>query len=150
MIKKTETYQKSFLFFTLLLILMFSISCKNTEDENKKENINYTGKAEIEFYKTAHDFGTLKEDEVVECVFRFKNTGNAPLKLLYVDADCGCTVPKYNKEEILPGEEGKIKAVFDSEGFRNNIYKTIDVETNADSTITELVITAFIERTQNY
>ena len=147
-----KSFKKKYSFFSsigLTILLVFSLSCNNS-DKTETTKENYTGKAEIEFYKIAHDFGTLKEGEVVECIFKYKNTGNAPLSLLYVEADCGCTVPEYSKGEILPGEEGKIKAVFDSNGFRNNIYKTIDVETNADSSITELVLTAFIERTQNY
>ncbi|MCF6365999.1 MAG: DUF1573 domain-containing protein [Bacteroidales bacterium] len=148
--KIIKKYQKNLMFFILLSVITFVISCNDTEKENNSEKKEYSGKAKIEFYKIAHDFGTLKEGEVVECTFKYKNIGDAPLKLLYVDADCGCTVPEYDKGEILPGEEGRIKAVFDSDGFMNNIYKTIDVETNADSTITELVITAFIERKINY
>jgi len=132
------------IFLSLFLFLEFT-SCKETENNETKSTEGYTGKPKIEFYKTIHDFGTLKEGEIVECVFKFKNTGTAPLKLIYVDADCGCTTPEFNKDSVLPGKEGKIKAVFDSNGFRNNIYKTIDVETNVDSTINELVITAFIK-----
>ncbi len=141
-----KTYHILLVFFGFLLLLL-SCNIKDDSETNKKE---YSGKPQIEFYNVSHDFGNLKEGEIVECTFRYKNTGDAPLSLLYVEADCGCTVPEYSKGGILPGEEGKIKAVFDSNGFRNNIYKTIDVETNADSSITELVLTAFIERTQNY
>jgi len=130
------------LFVFLLFLLNY---CKETESNDNKNNIEYTGKAKIEFYKTSHDFGTLKEGEIVECTFIFKNIGTSPLKITYVDADCGCTTLQYDKDFILPDKEGKIKVVFNSDGFRNNIYKTIDVETNADTTITELVITAFVE-----
>jgi len=137
-------------FYIILGSFVFlAFSCNDVEKKETKSKKEYTGKPKIEFNKTAHDFGTLKEGEIVECTFLFKNIGEAPLKLLYVDADCGCTIPQYSKDEVFPGENGKIKAVFDSDGFRNNIYKTIDVETNADSTITELVITAFIESNFN-
>ena len=144
-----ETYYILIIFGLSSILLLFS-SCSNNTDNSETTKKEYSGKAKIEFYKTAHDFGTLKEGEVVECTFNYKNIGDAPLILLYVEADCGCTVPEYSKGKILPGEDGKIKAIFDSNGFRNNIYKTIDVETNADSSITELVLTAFIEKTQNY
>jgi len=135
------------LFFFVFLVSVFS--CNEVEDKKIKNKKEYTGKPKIEFNKISHDFGTLKEGEVVECTFFFKNIGEAPLKLLFVDADCGCTVPKYSKNRVLPGDKGKIKVVFDSDGFRNNIYKTIDVETNVDSTIIELVITAFIKSNFN-
>lgn len=133
----------SILFFTILAFSFFS--CNETESKKENNNTEYSGKPKIEFFNKSHDFGTLKEGEIVECTFKFKNTGTAPLKITYVDPDCGCTTPKYDKGFVLPGKEGKIKAVFDSNGFRNNIYKTIDLGTNADSTITELVITAFIK-----
>ena len=132
----------------VFLSLIFN-SCKETKNNEQKINTKYSGKAKIEFYKTSHDFGTLKEGEIVECTFVFKNTGTAPLKIKSVNADCVCTTPQYNKNFILPGKEGKIKAVFDSNGFRNNIYKTINVETNIDSAITKLIITAFIESNFN-
>lgn len=137
-------------FYAILFSFIFlALACNDAELKGTKSNKEYTGNPKIEFNKTTHDFGTLKEGEIVECSFIFKNVGNSPLKILSVDADCGCTVPKYSEKEVLPGEEGIIKAVFDSNGFRNNIYKTIDVETNADSTITELVITAYIESNFN-
>ncbi len=141
-------FLKKSIFIRFFLLLFIIFSCNENQNTVEK-NEEYSGKPKIEFYKTSHDFGTLKEGEIVECIFKFKNTGEAPLKLLYVDADCGCTVPEFSKKEIKPGEEGKIKAVFNSEGFRNNIYKTIDVETNADSLITELIITAFIKSNFN-
>ncbi len=135
---------------TFFIVLIFSfVSCNETNSEKENNNSQYKGKPKIEFISKSHDFGTLKEGEIVECTFKFKNIGTAPLKIIYVEPDCGCTTPKYDKDFILPGKEGKIKAVFDSNGFRNNIYKTIDVETNADTTITELIITAFIKSNFN-
>ena len=136
-------------FKLVLVFIVFIVSCNSVESDKlekvKKDTSYKKGTAKIEFIKTEFDFGTLQEGEIVECTFFFKNIGSAPLKITSVDADCGCTVPQYSKEPVLPGAEGKIKAVFNSVGFRNNINKTIDVETNADSTITELLISAFIE-----
>jgi hypothetical protein len=129
--------------FSLVIFLCCIFSCKsNNESGNKK---TYKGKPEIEFTETTHDFGTIKEGEIVECNFYFKNSGTAPLIIKDVIPDCGCTAPEYDKKEILPGQESKIKVVFNSEGFMNNVYKTIDVETNTKEPIYELVLTAFIE-----
>lgn len=125
------------------LILAFGLMSCNNEGETKPDEKS-TGKPVIEFNKTSHDFGDLKEGEIVECSFYFKNTGKGPLLIKEVTPDCGCTVPEFDKEAILPGEESKIKIVFNSAGFRNNIYKTIDVETNTEEGFTELILTAFI------
>ena len=143
-----KTYTVS-IFILLSIFSVFITSCTEEESENTDEKKRYTGDAQIEFNRTEYDFGTLSEGEVVECVFRYTNTGEGPLQILSVEADCGCTVPEYSSEKILPGEEGKIKVVFNSSGFRNNIYKTIDVETNAKQSYIELLLTAFIEN-NNY
>ena len=145
----SEKINKISRIYIILLIVSFPIlilSCNSDVEKSENNSKKYTGKPNIEFFKTTHDFGVLTEGEIVECSFRFKNSGKAPLKILSVDADCGCTVPEFSLEYVLPGKEGVIKAVFNSEGFRNNIYKTIDVETNADSEYIELVLTAFIEK----
>ena len=135
-------------FVSLIIIVFISLTismCETDNDETLKDQNKYTGKPKIEFNKTTHDFGNLKEGEVVECTFKYKNTGTAPLKILSVEADCGCTIPEYSNKEILPGGEGKIKVVFNSDGFKYNIYKTIDVETNIDTKYNELILIAYIE-----
>jgi hypothetical protein len=128
--------------FTVLSLSGLNSCSQDKDNENKKK---YNGKPEIVFVEKTHDFGTIMEGEVVECSFYFKNTGAAPLKIVDVVPDCGCTVPEFDKNEILPGQESKIKVVFNSEGFMNNVYKTIDVETNTEKRYYELVLTAFID-----
>jgi hypothetical protein len=133
-------------YLPILIIFLSGIIISACQSESEtKPDIKTNGKAKIEFENLSYDFGTLKQGEIVECSFKFKNSGTAPLLLTYVEPDCGCTVPEYKKEPIMPGETSSIKAIFDSNGFRNNIYKTIDVGTNADSLIYELILTAFIE-----
>jgi hypothetical protein len=128
--------------FIISMILMAAVGCN--QDNNNSHANKTEGTPEIEFKKTTHDFGELKEGEIVECSFYFKNTGDAPLLIKDVVPDCGCTVPEFKKEEIMPGEESRIKIIFNSAGFRNNVYKTIDVETNTKDAYTELTLAAFI------
>ena len=142
-LKRKITIFTRFILFSILALFIFS--CNGSDSDHAVQNEKISGSPMIEFKSTSYDFGNLIEGEVVECTFVYKNTGTAALKITNVDADCGCTIPEYSEEEILPGEEGKIKAVFNSAGFKYNVYKTIDVETNVDSEIIELVLTAFIE-----
>jgi len=76
------------------------------------------------------DFGTVKEGQAANIQFRFKNTGEKPLIVASVVASCGCTVPEYSRDAILPGKEGFIKAVFNSSGQHATVHKTITVATN--------------------
>ena len=60
------------------------------------------GPGRIEFSKEMHNFGTLKEGEIVSFSFQFKNTGSSPFRLTKVEPACGCLAVQYNKEEIQP------------------------------------------------
>jgi hypothetical protein len=80
----------------------------------------------------------IKEGDVIEVTYRFKNTGTKPLIVMDVTASCGCTVPEKPKEPILPGNEGLIKAKFDSRDKPGPNTKTLTVlaNTNGDKILT--------------
>jgi hypothetical protein len=84
----------------------------------------------IQFETTEHDFGTIKEGDIVEYVYKVKNTGEAPLIIQGAQPSCGCTVPDFSKEPIPVGGTGYVKAKFDSNGKQNVQNKTITVSAN--------------------
>lgn len=86
----------------------------------------------IDFYEESHNFGEIKEGEKVKHTFRFKNTGSNPLKVENVKASCGCTTPRWTKEEIAAGAEGIIEVEFNSQGRPGVARKTVTVTTNTD------------------
>jgi hypothetical protein len=75
----------------------------------------------------------IKEGEILEVTYRFKNTGNKPLVVEGVSASCGCTVPEKPEEPIMPGKEGRIKAKFDSHGKVGPNTKSLTVVANTSS-----------------
>lgn len=84
----------------------------------------------MDFETTEHDFGTIKEGDVVEHTYAIKNTGEAPLIIQSAQPSCGCTVPDFSKEPIPVGGTGYVKAKFDSNGKQNIQNKTITVTAN--------------------
>jgi hypothetical protein len=95
----------------------------------------------IQFTKTKHAFGTIKEEGgLAQVTFSFKNTGNKPLKLTNVRASCGCTTPTWTKAEIKPGGTGMVKAAFNPMGRVGKFNKTITVSSNAQPAIAVLQI----------
>jgi hypothetical protein len=52
------------------------------------------------------------------------------LVIANVVASCGCTVPEKPEQPFAPGEEGVIKAKFDSNGRKGENRKQITVEAN--------------------
>jgi len=76
-------------------------------------SIALVGQAKLEFVKTSHDFGEIsEEDGAVEYSFLFVNAGDQALRISKVNASCGCTTSYWTKEEILPGDSGRISAKY--------------------------------------
>ena len=85
---------------------------------------------------TFQDLGKVNEGQVVDIVWHLKNTGNKPLVIGNVTPGCGCTVAEKPTEPIAPGEEGLIKAKFDSKNqtageHRKNITVTANTKEQA-------------------
>ena len=88
--------------------------------------------AKIEFKDKDNtiDYGTVSKDSDSGIrTFEFTNTGNAPLILTNVKSTCGCTIPTFSKDPILPGKTGKIDVKYNMNP--GPIVKTITVESNA-------------------
>jgi hypothetical protein len=84
----------------------------------------------MQFRDTLFDFGKVREGEVVEYAFVFKNTGKGPLLISRARSTCGCTVPEWPEAPVPPGENGKISARFDTEGKTGPQLKPITIMTN--------------------
>ncbi len=62
--------------------------------------------------------------------FRFKNTGEAPLRILKVHSGCLCTVPETPAEPVPPGGEGALPVLY-KRGDRQGRQETVlQVETS--------------------
>ncbi len=95
--------------------------------------------AKIDFKTDTIDYGTIEKGADGVRVFEFTNTGEAPLIVSKVSSSCGCTVPKWSKEPILPGKTGEIQVKYDTNRV-NPIRKTITVISNADTPTVALKI----------
>lgn len=150
-IEHSDSFSIGILVFFVFIWILILPSCHNGTDSikgnkiplNNNQSATYIGPI-IQFDTTIYDFGRVYEGESVGWYFKFKNSGDKSLVLTNVSASCGCTTPEYSKEPILPGEEGQIKVVFDSNGRSGNQFKTIHVESNSIEGSVELTITANI------
>ncbi|MGH2552761.1 MAG: DUF1573 domain-containing protein, partial [Chitinophagaceae bacterium] len=111
-------------------------------DKAIKDTSNFTSIAWPD--STYHDFGKVKEGEVLEVSFRFINTGDKNLIISDVRPGCGCTDGQKPDEPIAPGKEGVIKAKFNSKGQHiGEAHKNITVTANTKpSQTTELTFKA--------
>ncbi len=138
----------------LTLLLFLFISC--SDDPSKKINKDNLKKAQEELAKMDKfpvmqfeyeevDFGQHKEGEILDTVFVFANTGEAPLIISKVRASCGCTVPEWPREPIQPGEKGQIKVSFDTNNRTGNQVKTVTIHSNEKQLTRQLKIKAQVE-----
>jgi len=100
----------------------------------------------ISFEKLNHNFGVIKEvDGIVEHVFSFTNTGSEPLIIKTVRSTCGCTVPDWSKEPIMPMGKGTIKVSFNPMNRPGAFRKGITVISNARESSTTLYIVGLVQ-----
>ncbi|TFG75424.1 MAG: DUF1573 domain-containing protein [Flavobacteriales bacterium] len=88
--------------------------------------------AKIEFKTETIDYGVIEKGSDGMRVFEFTNTGNAPLIISKVSSSCGCTIPNWSKEPVMPGKSGEIQVKYDTNRV-NPIRKAITVISNADT-----------------
>jgi hypothetical protein len=91
--------------------------------------------AVITFKEKSIDFGDITQGEVVSHTFELTNTGKSPLIISNVAATCGCTVPSWPKEPIVPGNSAEIKVVFRSAGKMGKQNSVVRVYSNASEPI---------------
>jgi hypothetical protein len=82
------------------------------------------------FKETTHDFGKVKQGDVVSYEFTFKNAGGAPLVIDRVEVTCGCTAALASERTVAPGKEGRIKASFDTRGYAGRLAKYLYLVSN--------------------
>lgn len=116
------------------------------EEKKRERKANSMPKTEITFDNTKHNFGTIKEGEIVKHSYHFKNTGNNPLLITKAIASCGCTVPSFPKEPIPPGGEGDILVEFNSNHREGKQQKNVLVYSNAQQASMSIGFEVFVEK----
>lgn len=103
--------------------------------------VSFAQKAVITFETRTYEFGKIaEEDGNATYVFKFSNTGNAPLVVNRVQASCGCTTPTWTKEPIEPGKSGSVTVTYNPVGRPGMFTKTITVYSNASEEQIVLII----------
>lgn len=98
----------------------------------------------MEFAIDAIDYGTIKQDADGNRVFTFTNKGTTPIVISEAHGSCGCTVPTYPKEPILPNQKGEIKVHYDTHRV-GPFSKSVTVNSNAKNSPVVLKISGTVE-----
>jgi hypothetical protein len=139
--------QKVLTILTTVLGFILLTHCGNTPGTSSGKStgtVPDTGKPVIVFKDYEHDFGKVKEGEKIGYIFTFENKGTSDLVVTAANTSCGCTIPKFSKNPVEPGNKGTIEVVFDTSGRSGVQTKTISVHSNAKIPVVILKITADI------
>lgn len=112
----------------ILMVALLCVAAVNfAQDEVKPKD-----KGEMKFEKTRHNFGVFSQDTaIVSHEFVFTNVGKSPLIIHQANASCGCTVPEYTLEPIMPGEKGKITVTYNGKNRRPGVFrKSVTIHNN--------------------
>ena len=110
-----------------------------TQDVKAQETAQNPNAPEITFEKTVHDYGTIPYNGDGKCQFKFTNTGKEPLILSRPKSSCGCTVPTWPKQPILPGKSESIKVTYTTNRV-GPFNKTVTIYSNASNNPIKLQI----------
>jgi uncharacterized cupredoxin-like copper-binding protein len=113
-----------------------------------KEVKDNTSGALIYFPEMEHDFGKVKEGDVVNYEFKFQNKGSLPLTIKDIKTSCGCTAAVVSEKNIDPGKSGTIKVGLDTKNRQGRMSRTITVISN-DYNEPNKIITIFADVQKN-
>ncbi len=143
----------------LLLVLAFSlslISCDDTKSNGLSSDLinnpetatndgNLAALPKFKFKTTEHDFGNVIEGVKVAYKFRFTNIGGSDLVINQVKTSCGCTVSRFPKHAIKPGESNFIELTFDSSRRKGFNHKNATVLANTQPNVVTLNLKAMVQ-----
>lgn len=102
--------------------------------------------AKIEFSQIVYNYDTIDQGSNGECIFTYKNIGNAPLVISSASSSCGCTTPQVSKKTIMPGKTGTVTVKYNT-SLLGAFRKTIVVKSNASNKSTAvLTIKGFVKK----
>ncbi len=126
--------KKMMIMIAVSLIAAFQLTAQTSETPVENPNAPV-----ITFDKVVHDYGTILQNSDGGCEFKFTNDGKEPLILSRPKSSCGCTVPTWPKQPILPGKSDVIKVTYTTNRV-GPFNKTVTVYSNASNSPVKLQI----------
>jgi len=94
--------------------------------------------AVISIDKEVHDYGDIEKGADPYCSFTITNKGNEPLIISNAKGSCGCTVPEWSKDPVLPGESTVMTVKYDTKRV-GPINKSVTITSNAVNEPTKVI-----------
>ena len=115
--------------FSFFVILTLFGGIAFAQADTQPEVADQATGPEMTFESTEINYGEIENGSDPLRIFHFTNTGNEPLQIKHAKGSCGCTVPKWPKEPIFPGESGTIEVRYDTKR-PGKFTKRVTITTN--------------------
>jgi hypothetical protein len=120
--------------FNMLLIVCLALMtvslCAQTNPGVSQETVTEIKAGPImTFESNIVEYGEIEQHSEPLRIAKFTNTGVEPLIIQSARGSCGCTVPTYPKQPIMPGESAEIEIRYDTKRL-GKINKTVTITTN--------------------
>jgi len=99
-----------------------------TVETPAEQNVERTN-AKMSFETLTLDYGIIPQKSEPLRVVKFTNTGTDPLVIKSAHGSCGCTVPVWPKDPIMPGESSVIEIRYETNRI-GKINKSVTITTN--------------------
>lgn len=103
---------------------------KFTANVIKSETSERSAGAQLVLQKKQHNFGNVKEGQILDLNVKFKNTGTEVLIIQDVKSSCGCTAAIVSANIINPNDAGNLKIELDTSGYSGKLTRTVTVISN--------------------
>ncbi len=106
------------------------------------------GQPDITVAAARHDFGQVKQGDVVTTEIAMRNKGTGDLKIEAVSTSCGCTTAQVQPEVIPSGGEGRLIIHYNSGAHpdKGPVQRHIYIASNdPDKAEVEVIITADVQ-----
>jgi len=135
--------------FSIVVVTLLIAACNQSDTKSNAAANNTTVNRDSALADSANfttiqwldsiqqELGKVTEGQTPEITWKFKNTGTKPLIVINASGTCGCTIAEKPEQPVAPGEEGVIKAKFNSEGRVGPNFKQVIVTTNTKGNSTQ-------------
>lgn len=107
----------------------FVFAQKTSDEAKKTEETENSDGPKMQLASEVVDYGTIEKNSDPFRKVKFTNTGNEPLIIKSARGNCGCTVPTWPREAIMPGETQEIKIRYATNRV-GGIHKKVTLVTN--------------------
>lgn len=110
-----------------------------------------SGQENIKFKINTHNFGAINaQNQELKYNFKFTNTTQKSVYIKRIDAPCGCTIPDWTRDTILPNKTGNVKIILRVSRLSGYFSRGVKVFTNLSEEPVPLQVTGRVLRNYRY